>query len=85
MLHYLGQVPVETIAEWSGEQVYEVDARLDSAFDTLVEILDWPDDGGSAEPGDAHDWTAEALEDCARRFARRSRSRHRRWCSGAGP
>ena len=68
VLHYLGQVSVETIAEWSGEQAYEVDARLDSAFDTLVEILDWPDDGGAARPGDAHDWTAEALEDCGRRL-----------------
>ena len=70
VLHYVGHIPVETIAAWFGEQDDEVEAQLDSGFDALVGILDWPaDEGASAGRGDAYDWTAEALEDCGRRFA----------------
>ena len=64
----MGQVPVDEIVEWFGGTVDELELRLDSAFDSLVETLDWTGDGQADQPSDEYDWTAEALQDSGERL-----------------
>src|SRR4051794_9984596 len=74
VLHYMARLPVDTIVEWFGGTVAQVDGDLDAGFAALVGVLDWSDDPmdetGDPIAGDAYDWTAEALEESAQRLQR---------------
>ncbi len=75
VLHYMGDVTVAELARRSGTTPGAVEWLLDTAFDSLVGPLTWPDEPGSDETsGDEsfdprYDWTAEALGDMATRLA----------------